>query len=126
MSDYTPSLRRLALLARGRRTMLASLLALYQQREELSEAQLGALLGGDEQTLTRLSLCQRPRMDAHFRADVERIAAAVGVSPAQLAKLVRAALAYEERGVVSGAAAALLAARDRDTNMPEQQDPADG
>lgn len=131
MSDYTPSLHRLALLARDRRTMLASLLALYQECEGLSDAELGARLGGDRDALTKLALCLRPRMEAaHFQADVERIAAAAGVSPVALARLVRKALAYEVHGVntkTTGTygAAALLAARERDTDEPEPQDHAD-
>jgi hypothetical protein len=116
MSDYTPTLHRLARLARERHTLLAGLLAIYQDQEGLNETQLAAFLKGDLNTLSRLALCRRPRTDAvNFRPDVEQIAAYTNVNATQLAKLIRAATAYEERRRVDGSITrALLAARDRD------------
>jgi hypothetical protein len=116
MSDYTPTLHRLARLARERHTLLAGLLAIYQAQEGWKEAQLAAFLKGDINALSLLALCRRPRTDTvHFRPDVERIAAYVHVDATRLAKLIRAAMAYEERRrVVGSSAQTLLAARDRD------------
>lgn len=127
MSDYTPSLHRLAQLARDQRTLLAGLLVLYEEQEGLTEEDVAALLGADRDALTKLALCQRPRMEAaHFRADIERIASYAQVSPTPLAKLVRAAVAFEQRvGATARVSRILLAARDRDADEPEQKDPAD-
>lgn len=135
MSDYTPSLHRLAQLARDQRTLLAGLLVLYEEQENLKEPELAALLGADRDALTKLALCQRPRMEAaHFRNDIERIADYAQVSATQLARLVRAAVVYEKRAADTSAnRPILLAARDhetgepeqKDTGEPEQKDPAD-
>lgn len=129
MSDYTPTLHRLARLARERHTLLAGLLAIYQGQEGLDEAKLVAFLKGDVNSLSLLALCRRPRTDTvNFRPDVERVAAYANVNPTQLAKLVRAATAYEERcRVVGSTTQILLAARDRDeTDEPdESQDSTD-
>jgi len=124
MSDYTPSLHRLAKLARDQRTLLAGLLVLYQDQEQLSDPALGELLGGGESSLTKLALCQRPRMEAaHFRSDIERIADYAQVSATQLARLVRAAVVYEKRAADTSAnRPILLAARDHETGEPEQKD----
>jgi hypothetical protein len=129
MSDYTPTLHRLARLARERHTLLAGLLAIYQDEERWNEAQLAAFLQGDINALLLLALCRRPRTDTvNFRPDVERIAAYTDVNATQLAKLIRAAAAYEERRCVDGSRRqTLLAARDRDeTDEPdESQDSTD-
>jgi hypothetical protein len=114
MNDYTPKLQRLAQLASEHHALLASLLAIYQGQEELNEGQLAAFLQGAVDSLPLLALCHRPRTD-NFRPDVEQIAAYAGVNALQLAKLVRAATAYEERRRVGGSGThTLLAARDRD------------
>jgi hypothetical protein len=116
MSEYTPTLHRLARLARERHTLLAGLLAIYQDQESLNEAELAAFLKGDASALLRLALCRRPRTDpVNFRPDVERIATYANVNATQLAKLIRAAAACEERHrVVGSTTQILLAARDRD------------
>jgi hypothetical protein len=125
----------LAQLARDQRTLLAGLLVLYEEQENLKEPELAALLGADRDALTKLALCQRPRMEAaHFRNDIERIADYAQVSATQLARLVRAAVVYEKRAADTSAnRPILLAARDhetgepeqKDTGEPEQKDPAD-
>ena len=129
MNDYTPKLQRLAQLAREHHTLLASLLAIYQDQEELNEAQLALYLQGTVDSLPLLALCRRPRTDTvNFRPDVEQIAAYTNVNARQLAKLVQAATAYEERRRVAGSTMqTLLAARDRDETdeLDEDQDSTD-
>jgi hypothetical protein len=123
MSDYTPTLHRLARLARERHTLLAGLLAIYQDQEGLNEAQFAAFLKGTVNAMSLLALCRRPRTDTvNFRPDVERIAAYASVDATQLAKLIRAATAYEERSrIVGSRMRILLAARDRDeTYEPDE------
>lgn len=98
MSDHTPQLERLARMARQQPKLLARLLAIYQEQEELTESGLAAFLEGDVHALTLLALCRRPRMDpGHFDSDIEQIANYTQVSAAQLAQLVQAATAYEQR-----------------------------
>ncbi len=104
--------------ARGRPAFLASDLAAYQGLHQLDEAQLAAWLGCTARSLADLALCRRPAADAPtFRADVEQIAAHVGVHAERLARLLR------ETGTVVALRTAptrpptelglLLAARDR-------------
>jgi len=96
MTDYRPSFHHLALLARERDAFMASLLAIYQEQEELDEAELAWFLETDVQALMRLALCRRPRMDAsHFDRDIEQIASYTNVNAAQLARLARAATTHE-------------------------------
>jgi hypothetical protein len=123
MSDYTPSLHRLAQLARNRPTLLAGLLAIYQKQEGMDEIGLAKFLGCDVSALLRLALCHRPRMSVlDFRTDVEEIATYTQVNALQLAKLIRSAAAQEERRHVSGnTRQILLAARDHDeSNNPSE------
>ena len=114
MNDYSPSLDRLALLARERPNLLAGPLTLYKEQEGLDDQQLAAFLGCQVDDLPRLALCERPRQEApHFHEDIERIADYIHADMMQLARLIRAA---EAREVFSqrpgGAAPTLLAARD--------------
>jgi hypothetical protein len=108
---------------------LAGLLAIYQDQEGLNEAKLAAFLKGNVNALALLALCRRPRTDTvHFRPDVEQIAAYTNVNATQLARLIRAAMAYEERRrVVGSRTQTLLAARDRDEadEPDESQDSTD-
>lgn len=114
MNEYTPSLTRLAELARTRSEFLASLLAVYQEQKKLNDQQLAEFLGCEVAALTHLALCQRPRPFPDFRHDVERIALHVQANPLQLAKLVRDAESLEDMRQEQGQAS-LLAARDYDT-----------
>lgn len=96
MTDYVPRLERLARIAHSRPTLLAGLLRLYQEQEELDAAALGAFLQADAHALTLLALCRRPRMDVvNFHSDVEQIADYTHVNAAQLARLVQTAVTYE-------------------------------
>lgn len=127
MNNDILQLQRLARLARERPTLLAEFLAIYQKQEGWNDVQLAAFLQGDVNVLPLLALCRRPRTN-NFRPDVEQIAAYAGVSAPQLAKLVRAATAYEERHRVTGSTIqTLLAARDRDETdeLDEYQDSTD-
>lgn len=67
---------------------LGWVLALYQRAERATDADLASLLGSDEMTLRRLSICLRPREDA-FAADVRTVAENLGLNPGPLALLVR-------------------------------------
>lgn len=124
MNNYTPSLHRLALLARTRPTLLAGPLALYQQQEGLSDEQFAALLHCDIEALSKLALCERPREAPDFRHDVEQIAAYIHADVLQLAQVIRAAEARE--ALHSGSSMAspplptLLAARDHDESEESQ------
>ena len=114
MNDYSPSLNRLAQLARGRPNLLAGPLALYKEQEGLDDQQLAIRLGCDVEALPKLGLCERPRQEAaHFREDVERIARYIHADVIQLAMLIRAAESREAFSQKPGAAQpTLLAARD--------------
>ncbi len=114
MNEYTPSLARLAKLARARREFLASLLAVYQEQKKLDDQQLAEFLGCNVEALTHLALCQRPRPFPDFRHDIERIASHVQANPLQLAKLIRTAESLEDMRQ-EHSQAFLLAARDHDT-----------
>src|SRR6266487_6832551 len=115
MNRNSPSLERLAQLARGRPNLLAGALMLYKEQEGLDDEQLAALLGCEPAALSRLALCERPRPAPHFREDVERIAAYIHADMLQLAMLIRAAEAREAFSHRSDVTPpALLAARDHD------------
>ncbi len=115
MNDFTPSLYRLALLARTRPTLLAGPLALYQEQEVLSDEQFAMLLHCTIESLPLLALCERPRKASFFRSDVERIATYVHADIAQLARVIRAAearMALQQRSGTN--TPTLLAARDHE------------
>lgn len=115
MNDSTLSLHRLALLARTRPALLANILALYQEQEELSDEQLATLLQCDVESLPKLALCERPREAPYFRQDVERIAAYIHADVKQLANVLRAAearAALQQRSGITSPT--LLAARDHE------------
>ncbi len=115
MNDHQPSLEHLAALARTRASLLAGLLADYQEQEHLSNEKLAALLTCEVSTLARLALCRRPRPAPQFRQDVERIAHYVGANPRQLGELIRqmeARLELQRTSVINSSS--LLAARDHD------------
>ncbi len=116
MNEYTPSLARLAKLARTRREFLASLLAVYQEQKKLDDHQLAEFLGCGVEALTHLALCQRPRPFPDFRHDIERIASHVQANPLQLAKFIRTAESLEDMRQEHDQAF-LLAARDHNTTI---------
>ncbi|HLL79252.1 MAG TPA: hypothetical protein VKT25_07120 [Ktedonobacteraceae bacterium] len=124
MNDFTPSLNRLALLARERPHLLAGPLHLYQEQEGLADEQLAAMLRCEPEAIPRLALCERPRPAPHFREDVERIAAYIHADMLQLARVIRAA---ESREALSPrqktAGPTLLAARDYDETESELEEP---
>ncbi|SRR5579875_659638 len=118
MSDFAPSLDRLALLARARPNLLAGSLARYQEQEGLDDKQLAARVGCEVEGLARLALCERPRSTPYFVRDAERIADYIHVDIKRLVPVLRA---LEVRETLSGSAGAqravgptLLAARDYD------------
>ena len=115
MNDSTLSLRRLALLARTRSTLLAGILALYQEQEGLSDEQLATLLGCNIESLPKLALCERPREAPYFRQDVERIATYINADVKQLVGVIRTAEARAALQQRSGTITpTLLAARDHE------------
>lgn len=85
-NDSQPSLANLTRLAAGRGVLLAAALAAYQQREQLDDGTLAALLGCSRDGLVRLRLCEVPRAD-HFDEDVAQIAAFVPVDRDALTQL---------------------------------------
>jgi hypothetical protein len=123
MNDYTPSLQRLASLARTRPALLAGPLTLYKEQEGLSDEQLASLLQCDIDALPKLALCERPRKAPHFRVDVERIATYIHADVTQLARVIRAAEAREALHSRSGAnMPSLLAARDQEGDEDNSND----
>lgn len=125
-TNDTPSLRRLALLAQQRPTLLAGLLALYKEQERLSDEQLAVLLHCDTEALPKLALCERPREAPHFREDVERIAAYISADGMQLARVIRAAESRAALQQRSGPSTpTLLAARDREDDDRGDEDTLD-
>ncbi len=121
MNDYTPSLARLATLAQHRPRLIASLLAIYKEQEDMNDEQIAAQLRCDSEALVRLALCRRPRSLPHFWKDVERIATHVHADPFQLANLLRIAEAVEQMQQQQGESF-LLAARDRDELLESEQE----
>ena len=126
MSDFVPSLDRLALLARARPNLLAGSLARYQEQEGLDSRQLAARLGCEVEALARLARCERPRSAPYFARDAERIADYIH---ADLKRLVQVLRAIEVREALSGNAntkravgPALLAARDYDEDEEDGED----
>lgn len=115
MSNYRPSLDRLAQLAQERPNLLAGPLRLYKEQEGLDDRQLAAMLGCDVDALARLALCERPRPAPHFGKDIERIAEYVQADMWTLARVIRAAETRETLSSREGTALpTLLAARDND------------
>ena len=86
MADYQPSFETLVRLAEKRGVLLASVLAAYQQRHQLSDAQLSEQLHCTPDNLTHLKLCEVPRSD-HFQEDVQRIANHIHVSAEDLTRI---------------------------------------
>ncbi|MHB8598482.1 MAG: hypothetical protein ACYDER_16895 [Ktedonobacteraceae bacterium] len=130
MKHYTPSLHRLAVLAKERPNLLAGPLELYKEQEGLDDEQLAAMLGCEVGAIARLALCERPRPVPQFREDVERIATYIHADMLQLAMLIRAAEAREAfRHNSSVIPPALLAARDHeeleDNEIAPENQPAD-
>lgn len=88
--DHHPSLANLTRLAAGRGVLLAAALAAYQQREQLDDGALAALLECSHDGLVRLRLCEVPRAD-HFDEDVTKIAAYAPVERDALVQLLKRA-----------------------------------
>jgi hypothetical protein len=101
---------------------------LYREREGMDDEDLAAFLECDIEALPRLALCRRPRQAPGFRGDIEAIAAHTGANATRLAQLVRAAEAVEAlgaregKGYRAGPTSMLMAARDHDGPMDEQDD----
>jgi hypothetical protein len=114
--------------AAGHHAYLGWALALYQRAERATDADLASLLGADEVTLRRLSICLRPREDA-FAADVRTVAEDLGLNPGPLAMLIRHADAVAAMQAPTGSAEGpgqLLAARFKTgtrSRIPEPDPP---
>jgi hypothetical protein len=124
--DRAASLLRLAAeRAAGRAFYLASVLLPYAEVEGLDEAALAERLGCRPADLPRLLLCRRPRPEPPaFGADVERIAAAFGLSALRLAEVVRLADALRALGDAEASGEAtgwLAAARDREADATDEE-----
>lgn len=94
MADSADFLRRAAARARHEPGLLGATLAGYAARAGLDAAGLAAALGCRPDQLARLALCRPPR-PARFRADVEQIAAQVGLDPLALTHFLRLAGALD-------------------------------
>jgi transcriptional regulator with XRE-family HTH domain len=86
--DREAFLLRAARRARQEPSFLGSVLARYQERYGLTDAMLARELGVDELAVARLALCGLPRPNS-FAEDVRAIAERTGVSPLQLARILR-------------------------------------
>lgn len=113
MTDNGTSLTRLAQLARGHNTLLASLFAIYQGAEGLTDDALARYLEIELVVLPRLALCRRPRPAPAFRHDVETLARFSGANPFRLMHVIRRGESLETLSPAAGAAR-LLAARDHE------------
>jgi hypothetical protein len=96
MNEYTPSLERLARLARKQQRFLASLLEIYQTQMAVDDSQLASFLDCNMEALTHLALCQRPRPFPYFQHDIERIAQHIHLDPLRLTELIEAAELQEK------------------------------
>ena len=87
----------------------------YQAAERVSPAMLAAQLGGRVESLSRLSLCLRPRPES-FAADVRAIARYHSIDEAALARIIRLSEALATMQTSGGDATKglLLAARARE------------
>lgn len=96
MNEYTPSLERLARLARKQQSFLASLLEIYQTQMAVDDSQLALFLDCNMEALTHLALCQRPRPFPYFQQDIERIAQHIHLDSSHLTELIEAAELQEK------------------------------
>lgn len=112
--DEAAILRRAAARARARPEFLARVLAVYQDIEGMTEAQLREHLGVTEANWPRLELCLRPRAEV-FLKDVTQIAQGFEIDRGVLAAVIRRVDAVEivQRRDQPGRAGTLLAARTR-------------
>lgn len=70
--------------------LIASVMAAYQTRNRLTDAQLAAFLGCDLQGLAQLARCPRPiPFTANFQAEVMRLATETGCDRNKLVQLLR-------------------------------------
>jgi hypothetical protein len=97
---------------------LGSALADYAASEHLDDAGLAAALGCQEELLTPLRLCRRPRPEpALFRADIAAIVGRFAVNADRLSEMVRRSDALIRlRGAATQGDGMLMAARDREPN----------
>ncbi|HLZ71484.1 MAG TPA: hypothetical protein VKV26_16400 [Dehalococcoidia bacterium] len=93
---------------------LGQVLDEYARSEALDDDGLAAALHCRRADLNLLRLCLRPRLEpAHFRGDIEEIAARFGADGAVLAEAVRRSDALAALRGAPAAQGTLLAARDR-------------
>ncbi|HEX5502538.1 MAG TPA: hypothetical protein VFW96_07930 [Thermomicrobiales bacterium] len=118
MADADDFLRRAAARARREPGLLGALLAGYAARAGLDDDGLAAALGCRPDQLARLALCRPPR-PARFRADIEQIAARVGLDPLALTRLLRLAGALDALAWAVPDTEGLRAARRADE--PEEE-----
>jgi hypothetical protein len=87
-------LRHIARRARSEQPLWASLMAVIEDHEGVSTADLAQRLGVPEQEMPRLALCRRPR--PHDEAgDLARTASFIGANAGELAKMYRLGQAIE-------------------------------
>ena len=77
--------------AREVSSFVAYALAVYQQSNKQSEAQIAEWLGCSVDEFQKLGLCRRPMgKDVTFRREVEQVANFAGADPVKLAQILRA------------------------------------
>jgi hypothetical protein len=70
--------------------LIAGVMAAYQTRNRLTDAQLAAFLGCDLRELAQLARCPRPiPFTANFQAEVTRLATEIGCDRSKLVQLLR-------------------------------------
>lgn len=77
----------LAVAAEQRDGLLAPLLRAYLTREHINARELATRLGCPLDVLPRLWLCEPPKAE-HFAADIQKIAALLGIQAEPLAQII--------------------------------------
>ncbi len=123
--------RTLVARAADRPFYLASVIQPYKEMHGLDDRGLATLLGSTPENLMRLGLCRKPgSASAHFRQEVEQVAAYAGAQPAALAAVIRdaeASRALQSDSTSDGGCErtnTLLAARDKPAGpkLPSDRD----
>ena len=110
--------------AAAREGYIAYFLEKYKEYERLGEETLIERLGCSSAAYYRMALNRAPQQDnANFRDHLQRIAHAAGVSPVELARIIRRVWALQrlsEAKPISSESQMLLAARDRERQEPSE------
>ena len=134
MSEKTPIdlLKHAAKRASTHPFFFAGYLDRFRLHRGMQEDDLADFLGCSVELLPKIALCRQPDPeDSNFHSDVHKIADAFGVHVDRLVQLIRE---VDSLKAIGGAASFLeqitlqglmMAARDRDTEEPDQEEPED-